>query len=147
LRSLSNSGPEFRHRGLQASPLSRCSTSPRSRMAERFMKSIRPSAFRPITPAVTGQHRIEQPPPRLGRCVLFDQRVALALQLPRHLVEQLPQHRDLVIARSSATRTSRSPCPTRCAAPAKPPHGPRQAFGEPQAQPDRGQDHDHAKPR
>ena len=44
------------------------------------------------------QHRVEQPPPPLGLGVGGDQRVALALHLPGHLVEGPPEQRDLVVA-------------------------------------------------
>ncbi len=92
-----------------------------------------------------GQHRIEQPPAALDPAVGVHQRLALRLQLPGHLVEDAPQHRDLVVALLLDHLHVEVAAADPLRRPREPPHRPRQPLGEPQAQPDRGKDQDHRK--
>ena len=87
------------------------------------------------------EHRIEQPPPPLGLGVGGDQRVALALHLPGHLVEGAPEERDLVVALLLAHPDVEVALPDPLGGAGEPADRPRQPLGEPEPHPDRGEDH------
>jgi hypothetical protein len=88
------------------------------------MKVDRPSASSPITPEVTEDSTESNRRRRDSICrVLFQKRVALALELPGHLIEERPS---IAISSSPAPRRPARrdrPAPTRCAAPASRPTG------------------------
>ena len=91
------------------------------------------------------ENRIEKPPAPFDLFGIGQQRLALGLELARHLVEVTAQHGDLVIALFLAdmnVQIARSD-PLRRAGQA--PHRARKALGEPQPQPDRGEDEDHGE--
>ena len=92
-----------------------------------------------------GQNRIEQPPAPFDLAGVIQQRLALALQLPRHLVKILAEHGNLVIAlfldhlhiQIARAHLLRSPRQT--------PHGAAETLGKPQAQQHSRQDQKHRK--
>ena len=77
--------------------------------------------------------------------VAVHQRLALALELPRHLVEQPAQRCDLVIAVLFGDLHVKITTPDPFRRPGEPPDRARQPFGKPQSQPDSGQDQDQRK--
>ena len=95
-----------------------------------------------MTPAVTPEStEFEQPPPPLGLGVGLDQGVALALHLAGHLVEGPPEQRDLVVALLLAHPHVEVALADPFGGAGQPTDGPREPLGEPQAHPDRGEDH------
>ena len=91
------------------------------------------------------QHRIKKSAPCLGRVVLLDHRVALPFELAGHLVEKLPQHRDLIIAAIIGDAHIQIALAHALRGTGQLPHRARQPLGKPQAKPDRGQHHDDRK--
>ena len=92
-----------------------------------------------------GQHAIEQAAALFDLMGVFQQRLALALQLLGHLVEVPRQHGDFVVAAFLQHPHVQITRPHALRRTGQTPDGAGQAFGEPQAQPDGGEDEDHSK--
>jgi hypothetical protein len=92
-----------------------------------------PSASSPTTPEVTEDSTESNSRRRRSIWRVFSsKRVALALQLPGHLVEIPAQHRDLVIAPLLAHLHVQIARAHALRGPGQPPHRARQPLGEPQ---------------
>ena len=92
-----------------------------------------------------GQHGIKQPPAAFNLSGVFQQRIALPFQLFCHLVEIAPKHGDFIVAGFFHDLHIQIPRPYLLRRPCQTAHRARQAFGKPQAQPDRRQNKDHRK--
>ncbi len=87
------------------------------------------------------EHRLDEVAPDLGVLLGGDQRVALALQLPRHPVENPAQHRDFIGAPELLDPDAQIAGADALGGACEPPDRLGEAFGEPEAQQDRRQDH------
>ncbi|OIQ76560.1 hypothetical protein GALL_417550 [mine drainage metagenome] len=91
------------------------------------------------------QNRVKLTPPRLGLAVVLDQRLALPLQLPRHLVEDAAQHGNFIVALFLLHLHVQIAGADPLRGTRQTPNGARKALGKPEAQPYRREDEDQRK--
>ena len=91
------------------------------------------------------QHGIEQAAAAFNLAVDVQQRLALAPQLPCHLIKVPPQHGDFIIAIFFTHAHVQITCPNLLRRSSEAAHGAGQPLRKPQPQPDRRQDQDQRK--